>query len=61
MLTAKELEQVRNLTRQRLKNGPVYVTLALADVQTVDTDTNVTRPSKIAVEQTKDWSETCQL
>lgn len=57
----EELEQVRQLTRQRLKNGPIYVTLGLADVQTVDTDTNVTRPSNLAVEQTKQWSETCQL
>ncbi len=57
----EELEQVRQLTRQRLKNGPIYVTLGLADVQTVDTDTNVTRPSNLAVEQTNQWSETCQL
>lgn len=61
MMRAEELEQVRQLTRQRLKNGPLYVTLGLADVQTVDTDTNVTRPSNLAVEQTKQWSETCQL
>lgn len=61
MMTPKELEEVRRLTRERLKNGPVYVTLGLADVQTVDTDTNATRPSNVAVEQTKKWSETCQL